>query len=93
MDVALLLGEGSRATHRGGKEGRWRGRSDSRGKNLECDWSQFLLPPHQSIIPVDAKREVGAEPEFPALLAIFQVGAVQHALLIIGAPAVWKALR
>ena len=42
---------------------RWRGRIDSRGKNLERDWSQFLLPPHQSVIPIDAKGEVGMEPK------------------------------
>ena len=38
------------------------------------------MPPHQSVIPVDAKREVGAEPELPALLASFPVGVVQHVL-------------
>ena len=47
---------------------RWRGRIDLRGKNLERDWSQFLLPPHKSVIPVDAKGEVGMEPELPAAL-------------------------
>ena len=77
MDVALLLGEGSRATHRGGKGGRWRGRSNSRGKNLEHDWSQFLLPPHQSWL---TRREVGAEPDLPASLASFPVSVVQHVL-------------
>ena len=56
-------------SHMGGGNRRWRGRIDSRGKNLECDWSQFLLPPHKSVIPVDAKGEVGAEPELPAALA------------------------
>ena len=36
------------------------------------------MPPHQSVIPVDAKGEFGAEPELPAVLAGFPVGAVQH---------------
>ena len=57
---------------------RWRGRIDSRGKYLERDWSQFLLLPQKSIIPVNAKGEVGAEPELPAMLTGFPVSAVQH---------------
>ena len=39
---------------------------NSRGKILERDWSQFLLPPHKSVIPVNAQGEVGTEPELPA---------------------------
>ena len=57
---------------------RWRGKIDSSGKNLERDRSQFLLPPRKSIIPVNAKGEVGTEPELPAAFASFPVGAVQH---------------
>ena len=57
---------------------RWCGRINSRGKNLERDWSQFLLPPHKSIIPINAKGEVGTEPELPATFASILVGAVQH---------------
>ena len=57
---------------------RWHGRIDSRGQNLEHDLSQFLLPPHQSIIPINAKGEVGMEPELPAPLTSFLVGVVQH---------------
>ena len=66
-------------SHTKGKERRrWHGRIDSRGKNLERDRSQFLLPPHQSVIPVDAKREVGVETELPVSLTSFPIGAVQH---------------
>ena len=36
------------------------------------------MPPHQSVIPVDAKGEVGAKPELPASLTRFLVSAVQH---------------
>ena len=61
---------------RGGR--RWLGRSNSRGKILERDWSQFLLPPHKSIIPVNAQGEVGTEPELPATFTGFPVGAVQQ---------------
>ena len=57
---------------------RWLGRINSRGKNLERDWSQFLLPPHKSVIPVNAQGEVGTEPELPATFAGFPVGAVQQ---------------
>ena len=64
--------------HGGEGNSRWRGRIDSRGKNLECDWSQFLLPPDQSVIPIDAKGEVRTEPELPASLTGFPAGAVQH---------------
>ena len=61
---------------RGG--GRWLSRRNSRGKILERDWSQFLLPPHKSVIPVNAQREVGTEPELPATFTDFPVGAVQE---------------
>ena len=36
------------------------------------------MPPHKSVIPIDAKGEVGTEPELPAFLTGFLVGAVQH---------------
>ena len=61
---------------RGGRS--WLGRINSRGKILECDWSQFLLPPHKSVIPVNAQGEVGTEPELPATFTGFPVGAVQQ---------------
>ena len=61
---------------RGGR--RWLGRINSRGKILERDWSQFLLPPHKSVIPVNAQGEVGTEPELPATFTGFPVGAVQQ---------------
>ena len=61
---------------RGGR--RWLGRSNSRGKILEHDWSQFLLPPHKSVIPVNAQGEVGTEPELPATFTGFPVSAVQQ---------------
>ena len=61
---------------RGG--GRWLGRSNSRGKILGRDWSQFLLPPHKSVIPVNAQGEVGTESELPATFTDFPVGAVQE---------------
>ena len=57
---------------------RWLGRINSRGKILERDWSQFLLPPHKSVIPVNAQGEVGTEPELPATFAGFPVGTVQQ---------------
>ena len=79
MGVALLWEDGFRATQ-GRREGRWRGRIDSRCKYLESDWSQFLLPPHQSVNPVNAKGEVGAEPKLPSTFTSFPVGAVQHVL-------------
>ena len=61
------------------REGRrWLGRSNSRGKILERDWSQFLLPPHKSVIPVNAQGEVGTEPELPAAFTGFPVGAVHQ---------------
>ena len=37
---------------------RWLGSINSRGKNLEREWSQFLLPPHKSVFPVNAQGEV-----------------------------------
>ena len=66
--------------HIDGGGGRWLCRSNSRGKILERDWSQFLLPPHKSVIPVNAQGEVGAEPELPAAFTGFPVGAVQEVL-------------
>ena len=38
------------------------------------------MPPHESVIPVDAKREVGVEPELPALLTSFPIIVTQHVL-------------
>ena len=58
-----------------------------RGKNLERDWSQFLLPPHKSVILVDAQGEVGTEPELPATFTGFPVSAVQ---LVFGGGAEFK---
>ena len=78
MDVALLEKREGSEPHRKGGCGRWLCRSNSRGKILERDWSQFLLPPHKSVIPVNAQGEVGAEPELPATFTGFPVGAVQE---------------
>ena len=78
VDVAFLLTEkGFRAAWRGEVGGGLAGLTQE-AKNLERDWSQFLLPPHKSVIPVDAQGEVGTEPELPATFAGFPVGAVQQ---------------